>query len=199
MGTKIPGKDHTKWRLDANFQIICFYDYGNQFSKYGWQIDHIIPQTKGGANCLENLQPLHWLTNQSCGNRLNKKPNANWIKHALFLAQLSKAKEKEQEKEQEQETQTKHHHYYHCYNNKQQPQQTTTTYNTNIYNIRKKKQHCFPQVGETMLVKQTPLSHSIPARIVQVNTKKITVYWLYSHQTEEITYHPCLFKSMDHR
>ncbi len=46
--------------------------YGNRQSKYGWEIDHIKPQSEGGTDVLSNLRPLHWKNNVSRqANRLN--------------------------------------------------------------------------------------------------------------------------------
>ncbi len=37
-------------------------EYGKE-TKYGWNIDHVFPVSRGGTNKIENLQPLHWKSN----------------------------------------------------------------------------------------------------------------------------------------
>ena len=37
--------------------------YGNRDSRWGWEIDHITPVSKGGTDSLGNLRPLHWRNN----------------------------------------------------------------------------------------------------------------------------------------
>ncbi len=39
------------------------FDYGKKSSK-GWNIDHVLPISRGGTNNKNNLQPLHWKSNK---------------------------------------------------------------------------------------------------------------------------------------
>lgn len=56
-------------RRDIYGNPIAFCEYGHS-SKYGWEIDHIIPKSIGGNNHIKNLQPLHWRANRMKGNSL---------------------------------------------------------------------------------------------------------------------------------
>lgn len=56
------------FRKDACGAWMKFSQHGNRDSKYGWEIDHIIPEALGGTDILSNLQPLHWENNVSKGD-----------------------------------------------------------------------------------------------------------------------------------
>lgn len=60
----IPGYDANVWRRDRCGAPIKRTDYGSIHSKYGWEIDHVMPVSRGGTDVLYNLQPLHWQNNR---------------------------------------------------------------------------------------------------------------------------------------
>ena len=51
------------WRRDAFDNAIRHDDYGNRDSDYGWEIDHIVPVSRGGTDAISNLRPLQWSAN----------------------------------------------------------------------------------------------------------------------------------------
>ncbi len=66
---EIPNENPVYWRKDKYGNVISFRGYGNQNSKFGWQIDHSKPLSKGGTNHINNLQPLFWKENNLKGNK----------------------------------------------------------------------------------------------------------------------------------
>jgi|TARA_B110000908_G_C9860233_1_gene273756 5-methylcytosine-specific restriction endonuclease McrA len=79
-GTIVTGYDSFEWRKDQCDAWIKRSNYGNRDSDFGWEVDHITPQSNGGGDQLSNLRPLQWENNVATSNgRLtcNVKSNGN--------------------------------------------------------------------------------------------------------------------------
>ncbi len=61
--TVIPNFDQNVWRWDRFGLPIRWSDHGKRDSDHGWEIDHVIPVSKGGVDEHHNLQALHWRNN----------------------------------------------------------------------------------------------------------------------------------------
>jgi hypothetical protein len=65
----VQGVDPNFRRMDAGGAWIDRHAYGDQaHNGPGWEIDHIRPVAKGGADDLLNLQPLQWENNRAKGD-----------------------------------------------------------------------------------------------------------------------------------
>ena len=66
-GEIIKGYDSAVWRKDICGHTMKYSEHGKE-GKYGWEIDHILPKSKGGSDSLSNLQPLYWENNRKKGD-----------------------------------------------------------------------------------------------------------------------------------
>ncbi len=64
--TKVDNFDPAQFRKDACGAWIIRNHYGLQTS-YGWEVDHVYPQSLGGDDNPENLRAMHWENNLSKG------------------------------------------------------------------------------------------------------------------------------------
>ena len=62
-GTGVPNNDPNRWRKDHCGAWIGRAEYGSRNSTYGWEVDHITPESEGGGDDLSNLRPLQWANN----------------------------------------------------------------------------------------------------------------------------------------
>ena len=70
-GTPEPG--HSSFRKDICGASIQRSKYGETI-QWGWEIDHITPESRGGTDALSNLRPLQWENNRAKADNLD----GNW-------------------------------------------------------------------------------------------------------------------------
>jgi len=84
MAKPVPGKDPTLYRQDPYGNTIHRNSYGKS-SAMGWDVDHIIPKSRGGADRPLNVQALQSSVNRSKGNSFAKKN-----RHGAFITPRKK-------------------------------------------------------------------------------------------------------------
>lgn len=86
-GTECPPNDPNEWRKDQCGAWMHYSEYGapdqsESHTSYKWQIDHIKPESMGGADTVSNARPLQWFNNDSRQNgRLKKKVTSDGVKN----------------------------------------------------------------------------------------------------------------------
>lgn len=64
----VEGYDSSVIRKDACGAWILRGQYGMRDAEYGWEIDHVFPESMGGGDDLINLRAMHWENNVSKGD-----------------------------------------------------------------------------------------------------------------------------------
>lgn len=64
-GFVVLGYDPKRYRKDIFGSWMQRDCYGETNSQFGWEIDHIVPVSRGGSDLLSNLQPLQWQNNRT--------------------------------------------------------------------------------------------------------------------------------------
>lgn len=67
-GLSVKNYDSDLIRKDCCGAWILKSEFGNRGSAFGWEIDHIYPQSMGGNDNIDNLRPMQWQNNVSKGN-----------------------------------------------------------------------------------------------------------------------------------
>ena len=57
---EIPGYDPQVWRRDGFNSAINYQDFGKHGTRFGWEIDCIVPGLLGGGEHPKNLTASHW-------------------------------------------------------------------------------------------------------------------------------------------
>lgn len=64
----VEGYDKDFFRKDVCGAWIARNQYGARNSIYGWEIDHVYPESLGGGNEIDNLRAMQWENNISKGD-----------------------------------------------------------------------------------------------------------------------------------
>lgn len=68
-GEIFPGLNSRVWRYSKNGKLMRSSEYGNRYSKHGWEIEHSKPKAKGGTGHINNLFPENWRENLRKGTK----------------------------------------------------------------------------------------------------------------------------------
>lgn len=67
-GRTVEGFSEDTFRKDCCGAWIRYEDYGDTTKQYGWEIDHVFPESRGGDSNLLNLRPMNWRNNREKGD-----------------------------------------------------------------------------------------------------------------------------------
>lgn len=64
----VPNYDPALFRKDAAGAWMFYNGYGDRNNAFGWEIDHVYPESLGGDENLVNLRAMQWENNLSKGD-----------------------------------------------------------------------------------------------------------------------------------
>jgi hypothetical protein len=58
----IPGLNAERWRYDHARLLMKWDEYGNRASKVGWEISYVVAPAQGGADHIDNLHAVAFIS-----------------------------------------------------------------------------------------------------------------------------------------
>lgn len=80
----VSGPNAWEFRKDCMGNLVRYADFGNRHSPFGWEIDFVVPRSRGGSSDPDNLQVLHWKANAA---RAEQVPRGLSMQEELGIAQ----------------------------------------------------------------------------------------------------------------
>jgi len=62
-GIVVEGINPSMFRKDYAGAMMMRKAYGHRDHSMGWEIDHLVPKSKGGSDDIDNLMPIQWENN----------------------------------------------------------------------------------------------------------------------------------------
>lgn len=95
-GIVVDGFDKELIRKDSCGAWILRNEYGHRSNKFGWEVDHVYPKSRGGDDILQNLRPMQWENNDKKGDdypvyqtTIHAEGNENIYKNGQFTVNES--------------------------------------------------------------------------------------------------------------
>ena len=73
-----------EYRFGAAGALIKYDDYGDEDSKFGWNIDHRKPISAGGSDEDSNIRAMHWENNLAKGDDYGNKNGINYYRALVY-------------------------------------------------------------------------------------------------------------------
>ena len=56
----VRGLDPKHWRRDEFGLLMAYWLYAERDSEHGWEMEYVLPHSRGGINAISNLRALNW-------------------------------------------------------------------------------------------------------------------------------------------